>query len=131
MKRFCECLPFLLKITSGFLLASVFYNIKTFKIETENSSDDRDLFQSTKLPVFVEKTIKELEKVKYVAHERFKDRRKLIKDYCDKYSDDKELLKVNNDMKWNQDLWFDYKYKLLFCQISKISSTTWISSLMA
>ena len=73
----------------------------------------------------------ELEQIKFAAHEKFKDRRKLIQDYCDKNSHDKELQEVNNDDKWNKDLWFDYKHKLLFCQISKISSSTWISSLMS
>ena len=73
----------------------------------------------------------ELEQVKFVAHDKFNERRKRIQDYCDTNSEDIELQEVNNDIKWNNDLWFVYKQKLIFCQISKVSSSTWVQSFMA
>ena len=76
----------------------------------------------------VEKNIKH--PVKLLAHLRFQHRRNLIKNYCKKNVNSSELAKVNSDQKWNNDLWFDYNNKLLFCQISKISSSTWVTNLM-
>ena len=68
--------------------------------------------------------------VKSLAHLRFQHRRDLIKSYCRNNQNSSELLTVNHDQKWNQDLWFDYKNQLLFCQINKISSSTWVTNLM-
>ena len=68
--------------------------------------------------------------VKSLAHYQFQNRRNLISDYCQLHQNSSELHQVNQDLKWNKDLWFDYKNQLLFCQISKISSSTWVTNLM-
>ena len=70
-------------------------------------------------------------RVKPLAHYQFQNRRNLISDYCQLNQNSSELHQVNQDLKWNKDLWFDYKNQLLFCQISKISSSTWVTNLMA
>ena len=67
---------------------------------------------------------------KVAAREKFQDRRKMIAQYCATNKKDKALTDVNRDPKWNEELWYDYKNYLLFCQISKVSSTTWINHLM-
>ena len=140
MKRILEffSLSTALKIAFGFILASLYYNTNSPKSIpektdiTSTSADSNSTLQSTtKLPDIVEKSMSELEQVKFVAHDKFNERRKRIQDYCDKNSEDIELQEVNNDIKWNKDLWFDYKQKLIFCQISKVSSSTWVQSLMA
>ena len=69
--------------------------------------------------------------MKYLAHYQFQNRRNLISDYCQLNQNSSELHHVNQDLKWNKDLWFDYKNQLLFCLISKISSSTWVTNLMA
>ena len=69
--------------------------------------------------------------VKSLAHYQFQNRRNLISEYCQLNQNSSELHQVNQDLKWNKDLWFDYKNQLLFCQISKISSSTWVTNLMA
>ena len=48
MKKFCECLPNLLKIAFGFFLASIYFNGKAIKMSTDTSSVDisRDIFDS-------------------------------------------------------------------------------------
>ena len=140
MKKIIEffTLSTILKVCFGFILGSIYYNItnsKTIPEKTDSTSTSESLILSTtKLPEIVEKSMSEfteLEQVKFVAHDKFNERRKLIQDYCDKNSEDVELQEVNNDIKWNNDLWFDYKQKLIFCQISKVSSSTWVQSLMA
>ena len=137
MKKIIEffTLSTILKICFGFVLGSIYYNItnsRTIPEKTDSTSTSESLISSTtKLPEIVEKSMSKLEQVKFVAHDKFNERRKRIQDYCDKNSEDIELQEVNNDIKWNQDLWFDYKQKLIFCQISKVSSTTWVQSLMA
>ena len=137
MKRIIEffTLSTVLKISFGFILASIYYNTNSPKPIPEKtgitSTSEDSSSSTTKLPDVVEKSISELEQVKFVAHDKFNERRKLIQDYCDKNAEDIELQEVNNDIKWNQDLWFDYKQKLIFCQISKVSSSTWVQSLMA
>ena len=138
MKRVIECftLSTALKIAFGFILASIYYNTYSPKSIpektdiTSTTSEDSNS-STTELPDIVEKSMSELEQVKFVAHDKFNERRKRIQDYCDKNSEDIELQEVNNDIKWNTDLWFDYKQKLIFCQISKVSSSTWVQSLMA
>ena len=67
---------------------------------------------------------------KSLAHLRFQKRRDLIKTYCQNNQNSSQLHKVNYNQKWNEDLWFDYKNQLIFCQISKISSSTWVTNLM-
>ena len=68
--------------------------------------------------------------VKSLAHHQFQQRRDLIKTYCQNNQNSSELKIVNQDTNWNKDLWFDYKNQLIFCQISKISSSTWVTNLM-
>ena len=137
MKKIIErfTLSTALKISFGFILAAIYYNFYSPKLIPEktdiSSTSEASNSSTTKLPDIVEKSLSELEQVKFVAHDKFSERRKRIQDYCDKNSEDMELQEVNNDIKWNQDLWFDYKQKLIFCQISKVSSSTWVQSLMA
>ena len=57
-------------------------------------------------------------------------RKQRIKDYCKQHIGDDELRQVNNDDKWKEELWFDYDYKFLYCQISKASSSTWVDILL-
>ena len=135
MIKFCEHLPNLLKIAFAFSLASIIIYYHGWEIQmrivASLSDSSRDMFDSTtKLPNIINRTKVQLGQIKFLAHKKFKDRRKLIQNYCDKNAQEKELQEVNNDNKWNKDLWFDYRNKLLFCQISKISSNTWISNLM-
>ena len=67
----------------------------------------------------------------YNFDHRFQQRRGLITNYCNTNYNDSDLNSVNQDSKWNQDLYFEYQYKLLYCQISKIGSSTWINHLSA
>ena len=53
-------------------------------------------------------------------------RRQIIKDYCNKNKYDKVLQQVNENRKWRNDLWFDYKYHFLYCTIAKVSSSSWL-----
>ena len=71
-----------------------------------------------------------IHEVKSLAHDQFQQRRDLIKTYCQNNQNSSELEIVNQDTNWNKDLWFDYKNQLIFCQISKISSSTWVTNLM-
>ena len=57
-------------------------------------------------------------------------RKQRIKDYCNEHIEDDELRQVNDNIKWNKELWFDYNYKFLYCQISKASSSTWVDILL-
>ena len=71
-----------------------------------------------------------IHEVKSLAHHQFQQRRDLIKKYCQNNQNSSELEIVNQNTNWNKDLWFDYKNQLIFCQISKISSSTWVTNLM-
>ena len=86
---------------------------------TENRKVQSDLRQKNRI-----------HEVKSLAHHQFQQRRDLIKTYCQNNQNSSELEKVNRDTNWNKDLWFDYKNQLIFCQISKISSSTWVTNLM-
>ena len=57
-------------------------------------------------------------------------RKQRIKDYCNQHMGDDALRQVNSDIKWKEELWFDYNYKFLYCQISKASSSTWVDILL-
>ena len=59
-----------------------------------------------------------------------KMRKQRIIDYCNKFSLDPELRQVNSIENWKSKLWYDYKYKYLYCQISKASSSAWIYTLL-
>ena len=72
----------------------------------------------------------ELNQAKSLVHLRFQQNRDPIKMYCQNNQNSSELKEVNYNKKWNQDLWFDYNNQLLFCQISKISSSTWVTNLL-
>ena len=68
--------------------------------------------------------------VKALAHHRFQQNKELISKYCKlNMNIDPDLKSINEDSKWNQELYYEYKSKLMYCQISKISSTTWINHL--
>lgn len=72
-----------------------------------------------------------LHHVKKVAHHQYKNSINRVRNYCQKHANDPQLQEVNGDSKWNKDLWFDYKHQLLYCQISKVSSSTWTTHLMS
>ena len=67
--------------------------------------------------------------VKALAHHRFQQNREIVAKYCKANQGDPDLITINQDPKWNKDLYFEYKYKMLYCQISKIGSSTWIDHL--
>ena len=77
-------------------------------------------------------TIKsEVVKIKTLAHFKYSKRRNIIREYCQKYlNKSSDLLEVNLDPKWKGELWFDYKYNFLYCDINKVSSTTWVKTLL-
>ena len=59
-----------------------------------------------------------------------KMRKQRINDYCNKFGQDPEMRQVNSNENWKSKLWYDYKYKYLYCQISKASSSAWIYTLL-
>ena len=75
---------------------------------------------------------KVLGSIKLLAQNRYIKRRTLIQDFCEHNmnNDFYELIEVNQDPKWNDDLWFDTEHQLLYCQISKVGSVTWVDHLM-
>ena len=128
----------IIKIAFGSILAfTVMKSYESFQMnENMNNQilpDQREeLFpsMSTNSPASKSFTKISLEEVKSESHRIFNESRTRIHQYCKKYENDTILKEVNEDSKWNEDLWFDYEYELLFCQISKVSSSTWITSLM-
>ena len=73
----------------------------------------------------------EVVKIKTMAHFKYSKRRTKIQEYCQKYlNQSSDLLEVNLNPKWKGELWFDYEYNYLFCQISKVSSTTWVRTFL-
>ena len=69
--------------------------------------------------------------IKTLASYKYRDRRMLIQEQCQKKEVDiLNLLKVNSDPKWKTSLFFDYDHHLIYCGISKVSSTTWTTNLM-
>ena len=67
-------------------------------------------------------------RIKTLASIKYRERRSKIQDQCKK--GDMNLLKVNADPKWKTALSFDYENNLIYCGISKVSSTTWTTNLM-
>ena len=73
----------------------------------------------------------EVVKIKTLAHFKYLKQRKIVREYCQKYlNHSSDLLEVNLDPKWKGKLWFDYKYNFLYCDINKVSSTTWVKTLL-
>ena len=70
--------------------------------------------------------------IKTLASYKYHDRRMLIQEQCHKKEVDvnTNLVKVNSDPKWKTSLFFDYDHHLIYCGISKVSSTTWTTNLM-
>ena len=128
----------IIKIAFGSFLAVTL--VKSYELFQKNENmknqilpDQREeLFASTSTnsPASKSFTKISLEEVKSESHRIFNESRTRIHQYCKKYENDTILKEVNEDSKWNKDLWFDYEYRLIFCQISKVSSSTWITSLM-
>ena len=67
-------------------------------------------------------------RIKTLASIKYRERRSKIHDQCKK--GDANLLKLNADPKWKTALSFDYENNLIYCGISKVSSTTWTTNLM-
>ena len=59
-----------------------------------------------------------------------KMRKQRVDDYCNRFGQDPEMRQVNSNENWKSKLWYDYKYKYLYCQISKASSSAWIYTLL-
>ena len=67
--------------------------------------------------------------VKSLAQYRFKERRSTIAKYCKLNQNEDNLFNVNQDPRWNQELYFEYQHKILYCQVSKAGTTTWLTHL--
>ena len=74
------------------------------------------------------KSLKEIKinQLKSNLQEYLVKRRQIIKDYCNEQENDKVLKQVNKNPRWRKDLWFDYKYHFLYCDIAKVSSSSWL-----
>ena len=70
-----------------------------------------------------------MSEIKTQAAFRYQDRRENIRKFC-QAQNSVELEVINEDPKWKQQLFFDYKHGLMYCGISKVSSTTWVTNLM-
>ena len=69
-----------------------------------------------------------ISKIKALAAVKYDERRTLIKAQCEK--NHTGLGHVTNNAKWRTTLFYDYAHQLLFCGVSKVSSTTWVTHLM-
>ena len=69
-----------------------------------------------------------IHRIKTLASIKYRERRSKIQEQCKKGNDN--LLKLNADPKWKTALSFDYENNLIYCGISKVSSTTWTTNLM-
>ena len=47
--------------------------------------------------------------IKSEAHEVYKKRRNLINEFCMKYLNDSLLKDINENLRWNTEMWFDYQ----------------------
>ena len=65
-------------------------------------------------------------RAKQESYVMYKNRRNIVKDFCAKYRGDKVLSKISNDSVWNKDIWYDYNYNFMYCEISKVGSYTWL-----
>ena len=72
--------------------------------------------------------IKSVSHIKTLAFTEYHKRQSRIQYHCRK--GDPKLLKLNEDSKWKKSLFFDYEHSLIFCGISKVSSTTWTTNLL-
>ena len=110
-------------------------NIKNIVIQnlSENFLDNKIIkeIQMVQKPVPPPTIKSDVVKIKTLAHFKYSKRRNIIREYCQKYlNKSSDLLEVNLDPKWRSELWFDYEYNYLFCQISKVSSTTWVRTFL-
>ena len=65
--------------------------------------------------------------IKTLAFTKYFKIQSRIQHHCEK---DLKFFKVNEYSKWKKDLFFDYEHSLIFCGISKVSSTTWTTNLL-
>lgn len=86
------------------------------------------VFRYHLLYYFIDNGVKSVVKIKSMAAIRYQERRAKIKDICD--SNSQIFLPVHLDEKWKTALYFDYDHSLLYCGVSKVSSTTWNTNLM-
>lgn len=91
------------------------------------------LFEDKKVPFKTPKPLNEheniIQQVKAVARHRYLQRINRVRNYCLHHQNDSILQEINGHSKWNQDLWYDYKHQLLYCQINKVGSSTWMNHL--
>ncbi len=72
-----------------------------------------------------------VERVKSLAYDIYYPRQRRVQEYCNNHIGiDDELTEVNTDPKWLRDLWFDNLDHLLYCQLSKVGSSTWVAHLL-
>ena len=108
------------QLTCGFgILFVVFAGHWLFPSEMPVTGHDQDLTQ--------------LQKEKLMAHstDKYNDRRRLVKHYCDTHrnTDDDARLFNANFKDFEYWIHFDYKNELLYCEINKAGSTTWFNHL--
>lgn len=98
--------------------------------ESAPISDDNAPISDDNAPISEVRELSYMEQTKISAHQRYQEKRHRISEYCERNQDEPELAHVNSDLKWTKDLWYDYENHLIFCQISKVSSSTWVSHLL-
>ena len=100
-------------------------------VEKKNSVVNENMNELHMMSNNLNKTVNETTNpLKLDLPNRLIKRKQHIKDYCIQHIGDDELRQVNSDTKWKEELWFDYNYKFLYCQISKASSSTWVDILL-
>ena len=134
------CFPILLILLLTFLYVAVI--LKNFQSTTIEKSEDMPEPITTELDIEVDNAIQTRELHGNCTCHKMKNPQKLnlqeylvkrklrIKQYCNRHKHDVQLKEVNTDSKWNEDLWFDYKYGFLYCQISKVGSSTWVDVML-
>ena len=97
-------------LTLGSVIVCVFVLSRMYKVSTP----DQDMISVSIIKSF--------------AFAEYHKRQSRIQYHCHK--GDPKLLKLNEDSKWKKRLFFDYEHSLIFCGISKVSSTTWTTNLL-
>ena len=119
--KFLDCYKILLALSLGCTTLLFLPSLQNFEVDPDPEESQLDILRRER-PI--------LSYVKSLSHLRYKDRIDSVREQCSLNRYTPEVQEVNNDTKWNTDLWFDYDNQLLFCQISKISSSTWVKHLM-
>ena len=107
--------------------AQTAFESQTRLVEAESELKSR--LEAEELARLKAKNVSIIKHVKTLAQYRFKERRSAVARYCKLNENEEDLINVNQDPKWNQDLYFEYEYKMLYCQVSKVSGTTWLTHL--